>query len=382
MSWIAASAALLVACGVGLAACGGGDGNSTAATGNSVASTAPATSAAVKAADAAVAKFEQPQPAIQLPLLSKRPSKGIKLGVVTCPLPICVISFKTAASVATKYLGWKVQLYQTQLTPESYVATWQRMLRDKPDAIEYAAIFPNQVISKQLAQVKAQKIPAVGLAPAGDQPDAAGPMIAAYSSTPMFAHDGQLMGDVVVADAKGAADTGFITDPSLKPQFGPVQDQFTKSVKAAGGKVSVLQVSSQGIGKTIPAAVVSFVQRHPEIKYLAFALNDFTVGVPEALKAAGVAAKVKIVSRAPQLPNLKAIADGDQYAAVADEDVAGGLRGLDGLARALVGDPLDPCCRFPDGWHQIYRKNTVDPSKPSATPGVPDSFLKAWRIQQ
>jgi ABC-type sugar transport system substrate-binding protein len=127
---------------------------------------------------------------------------------------------------------------------------------------------------------------------------------------------------------------------------------------------------------------VSFVQRHPEIKYLAFALNDFTVGVPEALKAAGVAAKVKIVSRAPQLPNLKAIADGDQYAAVADEDVAGGLRGLDGLARALVGDPLDPCCRFPDGWHQIYRKNTVDPSKPSATPGVPDSFLKAWRIQQ
>jgi len=361
-----------------LAGCGGDDDSSPSATASGEKSSS--SSPAVQAANAVVAKFEKEQPAIELPALSKKPPANLNVALVSCPLPICQ-TVNHASAAAAKALGWKLKEYDTQITPEAYVATWQRVVDAKPDVIVYAVLLPNQLITKQLAQVKANKIPAVGLAPGmTDKPSADGPMVAAYSGTPMMATDGKLMGSVLVSAAAGAAKTVFITDPQLKLQFGAVQEAFTKVVGAAGGSVDVLDVRTQDIGRTIPTAVVSYVQRHPDVKYLAFSLNDLAAGVPEALRAAGLLDKVKIVSRAPQQPNLKAIAAGDQYAAVADEDAAAVWRAFDALARITVGDPLSEALRYPDGWHQIFRKDTVDPSKPLTTPGVPDAFLTAWHV--
>jgi hypothetical protein len=366
--------AALVAAGA-VAGCGGKSSSSTTAS-----ATGSSSSAAVQAANALVAKFDKAQPPIAPSPLSKKPPTNLNVALVSCPLPICQ-TVNQASAAAAKALGWKLKEYDTQITPEAYVATWQRVLGDKPDLIVYAVLLPNQLITKQLAEVKAEKIPAVGLAPGmTDKPSASGPMVAAYSGTPMMATDGKLMGNVVVSDAGGAAKTVFITDPELKLQFGPVQTEFAKVVGAAGGSVGGLNVRTQDIGRTIPTAVVSYVQRHPDVKYLVFALNDLTAGVPEALRGAGLLDKVKIISRAPQQANLKAIADGDQYAAVADEDAAAVWRAFDALARIEVGDPLSAGLRYPDGWHQIFRKNTVDPSKPLTTPGVPGAFLTAWHV--
>jgi ribose transport system substrate-binding protein len=374
-------AVLALAALVGCGSEGSDTASTPAATRSSSAATGSNSSAAVQASNALVARFERAQPAIELPALSKRPPANLTVALVSCPLPICQ-TVNHASAAAAEALGWKLKEYDTQITPEGYAATWQRVVGDRPDLIVYAVLLPNQLITKQLAQVKAEKIPAVGLAPGvTDKPSAAGPMVAAYSGTPMMTTDGKLMGDVVVSNAGGAATTVFITDPQLKLQFGAVQSEFTKAVGAAGGSVDVLNVRTQDIGRTIPTAVVSYVQRHPDVKYLAFALNDLTAGVPEALRGAGLSDKVRIVARAPQQANLKAIADGDQYAAVADEDAAGVWRAFDALARIVIGDPLSADLRYPDGWHQIFRKNTVDPSKPLTTPGVPDAFLAAWHVQ-
>jgi len=185
------------------------------------------------------------------------------------------------------------------------------------------------------------------------------------------------MGAAVVADAKGAAKTLFVQDPNLKPLFGPLQDAFTTQVTAAGGAVATLTISSASVGNQVPTQVVSYLQAHPNVKYVAFPTDDYLAGVPQALSTAGVSG-VKLLGTAPQAANLAAIKAGTEWLSIADEDAAAGYRAIDTLARILEHMPFDTA---PAGWHQIMTKDDVtQTSGEQPTPGSPQSFFAAWHV--
>jgi ribose transport system substrate-binding protein len=367
-----ACAALLV--GASLAACGSSANDSSA-----TAAATTAQSPAVKAARDAITKYSGAQPAITVPPIRKPVPSGRTVAIVTCPLPVCKTETDAAANAARK-IGWKVRNYVNPLTPEGYVALWNSLLQTPPDAIAYVGVLPNSIIAKQLERVQRLKIPAVGIAPAGDKPDPSGPMKAAYASAPQFRLSGQLMGNAVVADAGSGPKTVFVWDKNIGLTWGPIKDGFTQVVTGAGGSVDVLNVPNTEIGKSAPAQIVSYVQAHPDVKYVALALNDYAIGLAQALAAANLAAKVKVVSRAPQAANLKDVRTGGQFATVGEENDAGGWRAIDGLIRLMVGADMS-CCTEPTGWHQLLTKsNVTETSTPPVTPGSPDAFLKAWGI--
>jgi hypothetical protein len=375
-----------------IAGCGSGGGSSTGATASSAtneneggtenaAETEGSGNAAVKAAEAEFAEYAKEQPPIEIPVLPKKPESGKTLTITTCPLPVCKSETEPAKEAAEE-LGWKVTTIEGALTPQAYQTTMSQVATNPGEMVAISPVLPNSFIKEQLDELKAKEIPIVQMAPAGDNPSPKGPVLAAVTGPPQFAKSGQLMGDAVVNDKKGAAKTVFIWDKALAGFWQPTLDEFKKVVEGAGGSVEVLEVSQEQIGKSIPTAVVSYVQAHPEVEYLAFALSDLATGVPQSLAASGLNEQVKILSRAPQATNIENIANGTEWLTVAEENVSAGYRSIDQLARILQGVELGEL-ENPAGWHQIIdAENAGNYTEGVPTPkGFPEVFQEAWHLK-
>jgi ribose transport system substrate-binding protein len=298
---------------------------------------------------------------------------------MSCTIPVCQQEVEGAQKGAEE-LGWKVSVKTSELTPEGYLKSWERILKEKPEAIAYVGVLPNEAIQKQLDQVKAEGIPTVIYAPNGEEIEGAGPPSAAITGEPVFRTDGKLMGETVVADAGGPTTAVYVVDPTFAPWI-TTEEAFKEAVEAGGGSVEQLKVSQTEIGKGVPSAVASYLRAHPDVEYVALAVNDFGIGLSAALKGAGIAEGVKVISRAPSAANMTEIANGEQWASVADENVAAGWRITDALARIFNEESLEPCCVEPDGWHQIFTQENATPETLPQTPGIPDSFLSAWHVK-
>ena len=60
--------------------------------------------------------------------------------------------------------------------------------------------------------------------------------------------------------------------------------------------------------------IVSYLRAHPEVNYVALSYDGVGVGLPAALKAAGLADKVKIIGEAPTATNVSYVEAGTQGA--------------------------------------------------------------------
>jgi hypothetical protein len=369
----------LAACSSPASSGSGSDGSASAADPSSLPPSA-STGPAVSAAKAAFQKYVAVQPSIQIPALPGKPTTGKTITIVSCPLPICAEETDPAVAAA-KLLGWKVTQLETQLTPEGYQSTLNQVAANPTNFVAITPVTPDATIATQLAALKKAGSKIVMMSPSGSDPTADGPVDAAVAGPPQFELSGQLMGDAVVANADGAANTLFVWDPSVANVFGPVKEGYTQVVTGAGGQVAVLDVSNSNIGTAIPGQVTSYVQAHPDVKYIAFSLSDEAAGVPQALKAAGLSQSVKIVSRAPSATTLADIKNGSEWASVGEETAAGGYRVIDQFARMAddiaLGDLMNPA-----GWHQIFiQSNVTETTAVPETPGFPDVFLSAWHLQ-
>lgn len=379
---IAASCAL-IAVPVALGACGSSSKPSTTGHASSSATTSAAgkasasvESSAVKQAQAAYAKFVKAQAPVSVPALPKKPSPQT-ITITTCPLPSCT-SATVAAQTAAQDLGWKVTYLTAQVTPSSVISTLNDIVQHPTQLVAITPLVPNALISKQLAALKADGAKVVEMAPAGGGPG--GPVQGTTVGAPFWDASATLMADAVIHNAGGTTAVALITDPSVPAWVAP-RVAFTKAIDAAGGSVDDVHVSLSEVGKQIPSQIVTYVQSHPKVKYLAFVDADLDAGVPQALQAAGVAKQVKIVSAGPEPADLAALKQGTELAQVAQENAGTGWRAIDQLARLSEGVPLGDE-RDPAGWHQILTgSNVTNTSSVPVPPGVPGAFLKAWHVK-
>lgn len=327
---------------------------------------------AVSNAEELFAQYTQAQPDITVEALAAKPPADKKIAILSCPTPGCQVSMKATQEGAEK-LGWTAEYFTSQLTPEDYQATWDRMLQASPDLIAYQAFFPNAVIKTQLDKAAEANIKVVSMVSTDPVDDimrgvALGPVDTGFS--------GELLAASVVADAKGAAKTAYVTDPSFK-LWDNLQNKYVEGVENAGGSVDVVEVSLQN-GTAIPGQVTSFLQSNPDVQYVVFPdASSVMLGVPTALKAAGISG-VKIASVAPQASDLSELKSGVQWISVATEVAASGYRLTDMLAHLVDGSSFDPT---PIGWHQIMTQdNITDTSQVPPTPGSPQSFFTAWHV--
>ena len=297
--------------------------------------------------------------------------------VLTCPIPACKAT-SDSVSAAAKALGWKPTVRVSQFSPESYQKTWEQMLQAGPDFIAAVGLLPNATVEKQLAEAESRDIPVVIISPNGDAPGANG-VDAQVNGQPLFARGGEIGANLIVVDAGGKpTKAAVVSDPNqtqLAQAIKPLQDELKKNCAECEAEVIDINLASPPAQNA--QAVVSFLQRNPDVKYLYYTVADAALGVPEALATAGLADKVKIITLTPNLSSLENIKKGTEFATIQDEVTFGGWRAIDALARLSIGEGVGPQDN-PPGEFRIIDNSNVAPGKVPDSCCIPDSFTSAW----
>ncbi len=76
-----------------------------------------------------------------------------------------------------------------------------------------------------------------------------------------------------------------------------MQDELTKLCPDC--KLSVKEINPADAGTKLPSQIVTELQREPDVNYIVPAWSDGAIGVPQALKSAGLTDKVKMVTQVP-----------------------------------------------------------------------------------
>lgn len=326
-----ATAVLTAAALLTLAACGGSAGA------DSSPKAAAGGSAGIKAAQEVLAQFEKRPTSVGITQPVGKPiPTGKKIDFILCGVQSCQ-DLANYFSQAAKVLGWKVNKIPTQGTPQSVQAAWTQAVRDKPDAV-IASGFPRSVFAKQLKQLKDMDIPVVE----SSTDDKAGDGISMLIDGPDVVDiEGRIMASWVTSDSKGRADTVYFDLPTygiLKPVADTFRSDYQKWCSGCG--YDKVDVPISAIGKDMPDRVVSYLRSHPKVTHVAFSLALMNVGVPAALRAAGLQNKVHTIVNVGEATNYQYIDSGRTRAAVAFNNIENAWAQADGLARHFTGQSM------------------------------------------
>lgn len=350
-----------------LSACGSGSGSSTDA-----ARTAASADPVVAAAKAQVAKYSGEPTAIGVTTPLEVKPTGKRIDYMEAALPVAkLVGDKLDA--AAKQLGFTVKRINVGGTPDTIAKGWNEAVQDKPDAV-LAIAFGPELYPKQAKALAAAHIPIVGFGfhscDTIRTPCAPGEVgIAANTfGDPEAAKYGALMADVIISDSDGKANTAYFGVPDFsfnKPLYDAFKAEYDK---CAGCKLATQDVQIQDLGTNLPKQVVSYLQSHPDVRYLVPQYGDLLTGVPEAMKAAGIT-NVKIVTQSSSpasFTDMKSkgaqIADGSTpygYLAYLSADIA---------ARLISGQEVPAAQAAPP--YRITLQSTVDDADSGYWPGV------------
>ncbi|WP_327320203.1 sugar ABC transporter substrate-binding protein [Streptomyces sp. NBC_01235] len=269
------------------------------------------------------------------PVGKKIPSDK-KIDFILCGVQSCqdLANFFTAGA---NQLGWQVKQIATQGTPESVQAAYEQVLRDKPDAVVSSG-FPRAVYAKQLAQLKAAGIPVIQ----SNADDVVGDGISLLKNAPDdVAVQGEMLASWVVSDSNAQADAVYFDLPAYTI-LKPVKDTFAAKYKewCEGCALDTVDVPITSIGKDIPDRVVSYLRSHPKVTHVVFSLGLLNVGVPAALKTAGITGK-HIAVNVGDAQNYQYIQSGLSDAAMALNSHEAAWLQVDALARHFTGQSMD-----------------------------------------
>lgn len=327
-----------------------------------------------------VLHYQNPNPVITLPPLSAKPPTGKSLDFITCPVAVC-IQIQDGVQAAAAKLGWTVNVIEGGQTPSAWISAMDQAVQNPGDAVLGIGLLPNTSITSELTALAAKNVPWIPVAspsPVGQQDE-----LASFNDPASTAVSGKLMADWIVANSKGNAHVVFYWDPIFSTLLGAKAD-FSAEMNRLCPKCSVnIQTTSftSGVGTTDPGQVVSYLQAHPSTNYIAWSGGDFIVGVPQAIAAAGLSKKVKIVTRAADIINMKDMAAGRESAGVTAESSEIGWRMVDVAARYFLGDSTD-CCTSPIGTVHILTKSDLphNLNVPWTVPHYQTYFLSAWHL--
>ncbi|MFE9109979.1 sugar ABC transporter substrate-binding protein [Streptomyces collinus] len=327
----ALTAILPVTALLALAACG--SGASPAA--DSTQAGAPG-SPGLTAARAALAKYsERPATISVTEPVGKAIPQGKKIDFILCGVQSCkdLAGFFTEAA---EELGWQVKQIATQGTPESVQAAYEQAVRDKPDAV-VASGFPRAVYAKQLAQLKAAGIPVIQ----SNADDVTGEGVSLLKNGPKdVGVQGEMLASWVVSNSGAKADTVYFDLPAYTI-LKPVKDSFAAKYKewCDGCALDNVDVPITAVGKDMPDRVVSYLRSHPKVTHVVFSLGLLNVGVPAALKTAGITGK-RIVVNVGDAQNYQYIEGGLTDGAMALNSHETAWLQADALARHFTGGTM------------------------------------------
>jgi ribose transport system substrate-binding protein len=300
---------------------------------------------------------------------------GKKVVFISCGVEACQIQGNIIKQGAAD-LGWTAETIGTDGSPEQLQNAFKTALRQGADGVIINAV-NRASVAKQIEQAKQQGVAFVTSASVDEPGDG---ILANIADKRNSGNIGEHLAAQIVADSDGKANTLFV-NISAFPILKALGDQFSSSYKkyCPDCKYDALDIPVTSLGKDAPDRIVSYLRSHPQVNYVVLSVsNALGAGLPAALRAAGLADKVKIVGQSGdsqtfqdlQAKNINSVAAYDYYTV--------DYLMLDALARHFAGAPPQPA--NPPLW-LVTPENMPAEATKGLFPVVPtyrDEFKKLW----
>ena len=383
------AAAICVLAALALAGCGSSSSKSSStsssggtSSGSASTSAGLSPAAAMARAQAAIAPFTDKHAAFPITVpLKSRPKPGFTVAYMDCDSPTCTL-FRQLLIPAAKTMGIKLDDVSTGLTATSVNAAYQSVMQKKPDAIINGGEDPRLWL-QPLAAIKAAKIPVIssGVMDAAQYGLATAPNNA--DSTPaFFAMNGRLQADWIYVHlgTKAKVDYAWINGVTFSPI---ILHAFMTEMKTLCSKCSVYTtpVPVADLGSTAPQDVISGLQSHPGVNALAVSASPILLGLPSALKSAGITNLITVGNGGVPV-NFQYIKAGQQTVDLAADFPTSTWALLDEAVREAAGQPLSAAEKSGTPVEQfIAQKNIVPSDLKQGWTGFPDfaaRYAKLW----
>ncbi len=311
--------------------------------------------------------------------LPKKPEAGKSVAYLECASPVCG-AVGNAVKAAGEALGWTVTSTPTGASPEEITQAFDSVIQRHPDAVIQAGN-PRALFEPQLKKLEAEGIPYIADASADEL---GGAEVAIVSDSSTYEESGRWLARWVVADTEGKANAVFFGVPDF-PILVALQKGFQSEYKALcpSCPLETVNVALPSIVKgEFPSEVVSVVQRNPDLNYMVPAYGDMTLGVPQALKAAGLSDQVKTISHAGGPRNFDEIVKGLQTAEMPYPNKEAGWMLIDAAARSFAEVELPQDVYTAVLGQYLTAENIENPSEEwVAVANYEEQFKKLWKVE-
>lgn len=343
--------------------------------------------AAVSAAEAEVEEASKPFTEIPFtePIAGSVAGKTIVFAEPSFPVAKTI---GARVEEAADLLGMKVDRVNIGATPDTVSAGMDEIVRAQPDAVVVVGFDPQTFWSKQQQALSDAGIPTIGLGyiacddvrESCDDGELGSSL--ALVAVPESEAFGRLQAAKMIADSDGTANAAYFGDPQLG-NSPIIEAAFTDRMnECTGCSVDSVDVSVADVGTSLPGQIVSYLQAHPDVDHVSLQFGDFAIGLPQALKAAGLD-DVKVTTQASSAAQFDDIEAGG--AQIADIPVAYGYMSyvaVDSIARLLSGQKIDP--EQVDQPMMVMTRENLDLADGGYWPGVQGyrgQFEELWRKQ-
>jgi ABC-type sugar transport system substrate-binding protein len=236
----------------------------------------------------------------------------LTIDFIPCGAPECLLEGNIVKQAAAS-VGWTTDILTNDGSPQGDKAAFTQAARNKVAAVLYTAI-PASTFASLLPTFKANGTfistccvtdavgPSTGIDYAIDTPSQVGPV-------------GGTQAAWVAADSKDKADAVFVNIPA----FAILASQATYFKNGMASYCPTCTVTQLDIAlanlSSAPTTIVSYLRAHPSVDYVVASTDAVTLGLPQAIKAAGL--NVKIVGQGATPTNVQYLRSGQQAADVA-----------------------------------------------------------------
>jgi ABC-type sugar transport system substrate-binding protein len=303
---------------------------------------------------------------------------GKKIAFISCGVEACEIQgdiIKKGASL----LGWTAETIGTDGSPEQLQNAFQTALRQGADAVILNAV-TRAVVAKQLDEAEKQGVPFVTLSSVEKPGDG---ILANIADTRNSGRIGELLAAKIVSDSGGDANTLYVNISAFQI-LKALGDQFESSYKkyCPDCEYGSIDIPATSLGKDAPDRIVSYLRSHPQVNYVVLSVsNALGAGLPAALRAAGLADKVKIIGQSGDSQTFQDVQAGNIKAVVPYDYYTVDYLMLDALARHFAGVPVAD--QSPPLW-VVTPENMPQGATEGLFPVVEnyqEQFKKAWGIE-
>ena len=270
--------------------------------------------------------------------IGKEVPGGKKVAFISCGVEACEIQGDIIKQGAAD-LGWTAETIGTDGSPEQLQNAFETALRQGADAVILNAV-NRDAVAKQIEKAEQQGVAFVTCCSIEAEGNG---ILRNVGGKENSARIGENLAAKIVADSDGTANTVFVNISAfqiLHALAGQLESSYKKF--CADCEYATLDIPAASLGKDAPDRIVSYLRSHPQVNYVVLSVsNALGAGLPAALKAAGLADKVKVVGQSGDTLTFQDMAAGNIESVVPFDYYAVDYLMLDALARHFAGVPVD-----------------------------------------